>query len=239
MSLQFIFGNSGAGKSHYLYRYIVEESMKNLSRNYIVLVPEQFTMQTQKDLVMAHPNKGIMNIDVLSFGRLAHRIFEEVGGNGRIILDDTGKSLILRKIAGDYEDELKVLRGNLKKHGYIGEVKSIISEFTQYNIDDEILEKMGEHTGENSYLYWKLKDISKVYRGFREYLSDKYITNEELLDILCQVVKESDILKDSVVVLDGFTGFTPVQDKLLRELLNICRKVVVTVTMHQRKTRTS
>ena len=76
MSLQFIFGNSGSGKSYYLHKTIVEQSIKNPKKNYIVLVPEQFTMQTQKDLVMAHPNKGIMNIDVLSFGRLAYRIFE-------------------------------------------------------------------------------------------------------------------------------------------------------------------
>ena len=69
MSLQFIFGSSGAGKSHYLQQYIVEKSMENPTGNYFVIVPEQFTMQTQKDLVMAHERKGIMNIDVLSFGR--------------------------------------------------------------------------------------------------------------------------------------------------------------------------
>lgn len=235
MSLQFIFGNSGAGKSHYLYRYIVKESMENPLRNHIVLVPEQFTMQTQKDLVTAHPKKGIMNIDVLSFGRLAHRIFEEVGGNRRIILDDTGKSLILRKIAGDYEEELKVLRGNLKRHGYISEVKSVISEFTQYHIDQETLERIGRAAKDHTYFYWKLQDIAKVYDGFCSYLSDRYITNEELLEALCRVAGESEILKDSVIVLDGFTGFTPVQDQLLRRLLGICKKVVVTVTIDQRE----
>ena len=101
MALQFVFGNSGAGKSHYLYQRIVNTSMEHPEKNYLVIVPDQFTMQTQKDLVMMHPQKGIMNIDVLSFGRLAHRIFEEVGGNDRIILDDTGKNLVLRKIAGE------------------------------------------------------------------------------------------------------------------------------------------
>lgn len=235
MALQFVFGNSGAGKSHYLYNYIVKEAMENPKRNYLVIVPEQFTMQTQKDLVMAHPNKGIMNIDVLSFGRLAHRIFEEVGQNQRIILDDTGKSLILRKIAGDCGKELRVLGGNLKKHGYISEMKSVISEFTQYNVDDETLERIAEHAGEQTYLYWKLRDISKVYRGFREYLSGKYITNEELLDVLCYVVKDSEILRDSVVVLDGFTGFTPVQNKIIGELMNISRQVAVTVTIDGRE----
>ena len=79
MSLQFIFGNSGSGKSHYLYESIIEESIRKPEWNYLVLVPEQFTMQTQKDLCEMHPRGGIMNIDVLSFVRLSHRIFEEVG----------------------------------------------------------------------------------------------------------------------------------------------------------------
>ena len=94
MSLQFIFGNSGSGKSHYLYQTVIGESMKHPDLNYLVLVPEQFTMQTQKDLCMMHPKHGIMNIDVLSFGRLAHRIFEETGGDTKRVLDDEGKNLI-------------------------------------------------------------------------------------------------------------------------------------------------
>ena len=110
MALQFIFGSSGSGKSHYLYQNITKEAEENPSLSYLVLVPEQFTMQTQKDLVEASPDHAIMNIDILSFGRLAYRVMEETGGNQKIVLDDEGKNLILRKIAGDYEDELTILR---------------------------------------------------------------------------------------------------------------------------------
>ena len=67
MSLQFIMGPSGSGKSHYLYEKVIKESQTNPNKKYIVVVPEQFTMQTEKDLIMYSPNKGIMNIEVLSF----------------------------------------------------------------------------------------------------------------------------------------------------------------------------
>lgn len=231
MSLQFIMGPSGAGKSHYLYQKVTEESRKHPQKNYIVLVPEQFTMQTQKDLVMANPDRGIMNVDVLSFHRLAHRIFEETGGIRQKILDDVGKSFVLRKIAGEYEGELKILGSNLKKRGYIGELKSVISEFTQYDIREEQLAQMMEASGSTTSLYYKLQDIKTIYEGFERYLQDKYITGEELLEILCPLIAESKILKDSVVVLDGFTGLTPVQNKLMRELLAVCEKVLVTVTI--------
>lgn len=191
-------------------------------------------MQTQKDLVMQHPNHGIMNIDVLSFVRLAYRIFEETGGQALPVLDDEGKNLILRKIAGDYEKDLKVLKGNMKKLGYISEVKSVLSEFDQYDIGEEELRQM-KAAGENSRLYYKLQDLEVLYIGFKKYLEDRFITKEELLDALCRVVKGSDILKESTIVLDGFTGFTPVQNRLLGELLEVCREVIVTVTMDDRE----
>ena len=100
MSLQLILGSSGAGKSHYLYTHIIEESMKNPDRNYIVVVPEQYTMAIQKRLVSMHPRKGILNIDVVSFERLSYKVFEEIGGQNHPVLDDTGKNLIVRKVLG-------------------------------------------------------------------------------------------------------------------------------------------
>ena len=235
MSLQFIIGNAGSGKSTLLYQQIIQESLRRPSQKFLVIVPEQFTMQTQKDLVAMHPRHGIMNIDVLSFGRLAYRVFEETGGGNLPVLDDEGKNLVLRKIAGDYEDQLSVLRGNMKKLGYISEVKSVISEFTQYDIGEEEIDQVMEAAGENSRLYFKLQDLKILYRGFREYLESRYITKEELLNVLSREVERSEMLKNSTVVLDGFTGFTPVQNRLLLELLKHCRKLCVTVTMDERE----
>ena len=235
MALQFIFGNPGSGKSHYLYEHIIRESMKHPDINYIILVPEQFTMQTQKELVRRHPRHGSMNIDGLSFARLAFRVLEETGNGSREILDDEGKNLILRRLAGKKEDSLKVLKGNIKKPGYISEVKSVISELTQYNISPDGMDDMITEADESSYLAWKLKDIQVMYQAFEEYLADKYITKEEILDILCNVMDKSRMLKDSVIALDGFTGFTPLQNKVLGEMLHHCQKVMITVTMDKRE----
>ncbi|MDL2295274.1 helicase-exonuclease AddAB subunit AddB [Lachnospiraceae bacterium OttesenSCG-928-E19] len=235
MSLQFVLGNSGAGKSHHVYKWLIEESIKNPKKNYIVIVPEQFTMQTQMELVERHPRGGIMNIDVLSFGRLAFRVLEEVGGLTETILDDEGKSLVLRKVAGDCEDELKVLGKNLHKPGYISEMKSILSEFTQYDITDEVIEEVTSKLGEQNYLSYKLKDIQTIYHGFSNYLEGKYITKDEILDVLSQSIKNSKMLKESVMVFDGFTGYTPIQERVLGELMKACEKVILTVTIDGRE----
>ena len=134
MGLQFYFGGSGAGKSRRLHENIAAWAEREPGRNFLYLAPEQFTMQTQVDLVKASRYGGIMNIDVLSFGRLAHRIFEETGMGNCPVLDDTGKSLVLRKVAATLQEQMPVIGKNLNKIGYIHEVKSAISEFMQYGI---------------------------------------------------------------------------------------------------------
>ena len=231
MALQLILGNSGAGKSHYIFDKIIKESEQYPQKQFLVIVPEQFTMQTQKDLVMMHPRHAIMNIDVLSFERLAHRVFDEVGGEHRKILEDTGKNLILRRLAEEKKDELTLLGGNLKKLGYISEVKSLISEFTQYHITTEQLSEMiGQNQG-NPQLYYKLKDMKVIFESFQEYLEGTYLTAEELLGALEKSVEQSASVRGSVIVLDGYTGFTPVQMNLLKKLLVLAEDIYVTLTM--------
>ncbi|MDE7222164.1 MAG: helicase-exonuclease AddAB subunit AddB, partial [Acetatifactor sp.] len=119
MSLRFYFGPSGAGKSYQLYREIIARSMEQSGKkqNFMIVVPDQFTMQTQQELVTMHPCEGIMNIDVLSFGRLSHRILEEVGGEDIPVLGDTGKSLVLQKVAAGLKEELPVLGSFLHRQG--------------------------------------------------------------------------------------------------------------------------
>lgn len=235
MSLQLIMGPSGSGKSHYLYQYMIEESEKHPEKQYILLVPEQYSMQATRDFIAASPKKGILNVDILSFGRLAYRIFEETGKNHKIVLDDVGKSLVLKKVAKKCGGELRVLGRNLQKIGYIEEVKSVISEFTQYEIREEQLEELLSGMNETTNFYYKMHDIAIIYKEFRAYLEEKYITGEELLDVLCDALPDSEILKDSVVVLDGFTGFTPIQSRVLRELFLTCEKVMVSVTISGRE----
>ncbi|MBO5144955.1 MAG: helicase-exonuclease AddAB subunit AddB [Lachnospiraceae bacterium] len=235
MGLRFYIGASGSGKSHRLYQHIIEESIQNPHTNYLIVVPDQFTMQTQLEMVRRHPHKGIMNIDVLSFGRLSHRIFEEVGGNDKPVLDDTGKSLVLRRVAAGLEDELSVMKRNIRKPGYISEVKSAISEFMQYGLGTDDVEKLCEYASKRGALAYKLKDLHILYEGFLKYINERYITTEETLDILRRVLSKSRVVRNSVIVFDGFTGFTPVQNHVIQELMIQAREVIVTVTMDTRE----
>ena len=231
MSLQFIIGGSGSGKSCYAYQNIIEQAGQHPEKFYYVIVPEQFTMQTQKTLVEMSPGKGILNIDILSFERLAYRVLEEAGGDSRTLLEETGKSMVLQKMVQQHGKELSYLGGQMRKTGYLDEVKSILSEFMQYDIQDSDVEEMIRDSADRTLLQMKLKDVSVLYQAFKGYLKDHYMTGEEVMDALEKALPFSGKLKNSVLLLDGYTGFTPIQMRVVGELLTVCEKVMVTVTM--------
>lgn len=235
MAVQFIFGGSGRGKTYFLQHKIMEEAVNNPKKDYIMIVPEQFTMQTQKDMIKISPGHGIMNIDVQSFVRLAFRVFSETGAGNLPVLDDLGKIMILKKVLGQNKDELKYFGRNINKDGYISEIKSFMSELIQYGADEDEIERMIKASEKKLVLKYKLQDMSVAFKSFKEYIEKNYITSEELLSVFADVVSQSELLKGAVICLDGFTGFTPLQYRLLRELIKTAEMVYVTVTADDRE----
>ncbi len=165
MALQFILGNSGSGKSSWLYEHVLEQAMQYPDKNFLFLVPEQFTMQTQREFVDRHPAHAILNIDVLSFQRLAYRVFDDLGMMDIVVLEENGKNLVLRNVAMEQADRLQLLGANIRKTGYISEMKSLISELTQYHISIEDLERVTDTLEHKNALWYKLNDIVTLYRG--------------------------------------------------------------------------
>ena len=107
----------------------------------------------------------------------------------------------------------------------------MLSEFMQYDVSPGDLENIGQSINGNTLLREKLKDMEILYRGFEEFLSEHYVTSEEILDLLCRVIPLSSSMKGTTVVLDGFTGFTPIQNRLIGALLRHCPQVYITLTL--------
>lgn len=235
MALQLILGRSGSGKSTALYETIIRESLEHPQKKYILIVPDQFTLDTQKTVIGMHPFCGTMNIDIVSFHRLAHKVFEELSQTPGIILEDLGKTMVLSRILGKRKDEFPLFGGNRGKMGFLDELKSLLSECYQYRITKEMLQKQMEQEKEDTLLYEKLKELVLVMEEFETFMGQDYIVAEQLLSALGERVGQSDLLKDSVICLDGFTGFTPVQYEFLDRLMPVCDKMYVTITIEKKE----
>lgn len=228
MSLQFIIGRSGSGKTHYMYENLMKASTEHEEQEFFFIVPEQYTLQTQKDVVEKHPCHGTMNIDIVSFPRLAYRIFEELSYFPEAVLEDMGKRMVLRKILEEQKGELKIFGSSIRKQGFIENMKSIVSEFYQYQVHPEELKKVQEK--ETGNLNYKLQDLILIREEFQKFLEGKGIVAEQLLEVLASKISESEKIRDSIIYIDGFTGFTPIQNQLIGVLLTLAKKVVISIT---------
>ena len=235
MALHLILGNSGAGKSHYLYEQVLGEARQHPERIYYVIVPEQFTMATQREFVRRQEHHAILNVDVLSFKRLAYRVFEELGKDTLQVLEDTGKNLILQKLAGQLEPKLTVLQGSLHRIGYIDEIKSFLTELAQYRIEPQTLSEMAGQKDVSPLLSAKLSDIRLLYEAFLKEIEGDYLLAEEVVEYLARLVPDSALFAHAVLVFDGFTGFTPVQQTFLQAVFPVVIDSYVALTIDARE----
>ncbi len=221
MAIQYIFGGAGAGKTEYMLRRMLREAPKDFQKQWILVVPEQDTLAMQRR-ILAHPENrghGILNIDVMSFQRMAYRVFEEKGITLPRIIDDLGKIMILRELLGKLSPRLSLYKSQLNKAGFLDELKSQISEFYQYRILPEMLRLVADQT-DSPYVQSKLRDLALIYEAFLFYMeSHGFMAEEELLDRLYEALPDSRIFDGTELLFDGFTGFTPVQLRVLEELM--------------------
>ena len=221
MGVQFVLGPAGSGKTEYMLKTIIEESMLHDDMSYLYIVPEQFSMEAQRDIVTRHPRHGSMNIDAIGLNRLAYRVFDELSINPGQVLEDFGKSMLVKRILMENQDDLLMYGNYMDKMGFVDEMKSMMSELFQYAVDREEIDMAMEQMDSESSTYRKLHDIRLIYEKFEEHnANDQYIVAEQLSQLLAANVEKSQFISKSHMYFDGFTGFTPVQMKLVTQLMS-------------------
>ena len=103
--------------------------------------------------------------------------------------------MVLQKMVQQHGKELSYLGGQMRKAGYLDEVKSILSEFMQYDIRDSEIQEMIEDSGDRALLQMKLKDVAVLYQAFTGYLKDHYMTGEEVMDALEKLFRFTEKMK--------------------------------------------
>ena len=234
MSVRFLLGASGSGKSRQIYNEIIQASIKEPERNFYLIVPEQYTMEAQRELVTMHPAGGMMNIDAIGMNRLAYRVFDELGISTGQVLEDFGKSMLIKKILCEQQDTLHVYGSYYDKLGFVDEMKSMMSEIFQYNIKQDTIDEIMEQIPENSVVAGKMQDIRHIYEEFEAFAGERYIVAEQLVELLTRHVGQSKLVCGSSLYFDRFTGFTPVQLELVEKLMTCADDLTFSFTLDDR-----
>lgn len=228
MSLRFIYGRAGSGKSHFCFSDIKKKIENNHKGLLMLLVPEDFSFQAEKRLLSAVGEKGLMQARVLSFKRMAHAVFGEVGGLTRRYMNGAGRSMLLYRIMDEVKDELSILSKSSKLPGFINTMSDMITELKVYGISPESLVDASTNIGDLQ-LKAKIKDIGLIYSKFENSLSSGYIDPDDDLSILYQKMDKSRMFDGCEVWVDGFSVFTPQQYRVMEKLLKKADRVNVTL----------
>ena len=240
-SVEIYIGGAGVGKSTRLYTELVDLAYRNPGKKYYLIVPEQAGSSMEQRILSLNKERtgrnGFFNIDIIGFTRLAYRVFEEQGRSMKQVMEEYGKTILLRSVVARMKSSLSLYQGSVERQGFIDELKSLFSEFMLFDIQPEDLDKAVENLGEADFqLRNKLKDVLAIYKAFREdpVFRRDYMVAEELPVYLARLLSESAEVKcvdGATFIFDGFTGFTAEQRKALEEIVKRAENVRFAVTI--------
>lgn len=229
MSIQFIIGRSGYGKTYQCLEQIHTRLLDNpQGPPLIYLVPDQMTFQSEKALLKFSNINGLIRAQVYSFSRLSWKVLQETGGLARTHLTSVGTNMMLRKIIENHRSKLRAFQSSADKHGFIDKTAEMIAEFKRYCVDPSAI---FVDSTTNQVLQDKLHDLEIIYTEFHRQLKGKYIDAEDYLSLLAEKIPQSQYLADAEIWVDGFHSFTPNEYIVLEQLMKRARRVTFTSTM--------
>ena len=209
MELTLIYGREGSGKSGLIHRMCNE---KRIGSKIIVLVPDQYTHQTELDLISAYNSAGLIDTEVLSFKRLSHRLKLIYGGASVTVLSEEGKTMLINRIinSSDFAKENTVL-GNTSKTDICPDIAKLISRFKQYSITPEMLEECAVDGEKYAHTKAKLSEMALIYKAYTQLRFEEngqiFLDEEDDAELLQRNIVNSGFFADTEVFLDGFDDF--------------------------------
>jgi len=229
--LRMVLGRAGSGKTTYCMREIADTQNTNGTNALLYIVPEQFSLQSESTLLGATHGGALYRAETLSFRRLCFRVFTERGGFDKLVLEDVGRNVILRKILFDVREELLYFKSSPDKPGFISKLGGMIAELYQYEINPETLQQASGRLIGNESLRLKLHDLSTILAAYTAYLSENKLSGEDALDSLAALLPESSLVQNAEIWIDGFKSFTPQEYRVLSALLQKAKAVTVALTV--------
>jgi len=229
MSLRFVYGRAGCGKTRFCLEEIKNRIESGHSGRLYLLVPEQYTYQAEKDLIDMLESGGILKNEVLSFRRLAYRVFNEVGGITYPHIHPAGKSMILYRILDKMDKSFKYFRNSVEKPGFVSMLSDQIKEFKHYNVTFDKLEEVYNKIDDNTPLKDKMIELKNIYEIFEKTLEERYRDADDDLTLASEKMKNSKQFVGSEIWIDGFTDFTPQEYKIIEVLLTQAERVTITL----------
>lgn len=220
--LNIYYGGENIEKEKFIFEHIKGRSL--------LLVPDQFSLQAERDAFFYLDKTGLMDLAVVDFSALGHKILKEAGGPVPPLIDKYGRHMLLTRILEESDDALKIYKGVRGKNSFVERVNMLISEMKRSEVSVDMLREVSESLEDSSFLKYKLKDIVTLFSLYEEAIAGKYLDSEDYITFYGDKMLDSSLVAASDVWVYGFDMFTPKNMLVLERILKTARSLNIVMT---------
>lgn len=232
--LQLLLGRSGTGKTRTIYDRLCDLAWAG-DEGLILLVPEQFSFESERTLLRRLGPRMAGRVQVLSFTRMAEQVFRELGGLAGRRMDDAARTLLMSRALELIAERLTLYRRAASDPASISTILSMTSELKQCGVTPSDLEKTAAGMDDCT-LRKKMQELSLIMGAYEAVASGvtgnggdgtRYIDPADDLTALAERLTDSKIAVGAYIFVDSFKGFTAPELAILRVLIKQARQVTV------------
>lgn len=220
--LNIYYGGENIEKEKFIFEHIKGRSL--------LLVPDQFSLQAERDAFFYLDKTGLMDLAVVDFSALGHKILKEAGSPVPPLIDKYGRHMLLTRILEESDDALKIYKGVRGKNSFVERVNMLISEMKRSKVSVDMLREVSESLEDFSFLKYKLKDIVTLFSLYEEAIAGKYLDSEDYITFYGDKMLDSSLVAASDVWVYGFDTFTPKNMLVLERILKTARSLNIVMT---------
>ncbi len=234
VQIRLLMGPAGSGKTHRCLAEIRERLAKAPEGGRLLLVaPKQNTFTLERDLLEKFDLPGFTRLQVLSFERLAALVYQTVGQPEPGMLNEEGRSMILRSLLTRQRDELQIFRASARLTGFARQLSLVLHELQRNQVDAETLRALADKNPESEALALKLREMAVLLEGYQERLRAYGLQDAgSLLEMATRVLNEARAGQFwEAVWVDGFADLSAQEVELLAAVMRRSVEGVITLSL--------
>ncbi len=183
-------------------------------RKVLLYVPEQMTLQTERNLILSLRLKGLMDVEVISPRKLRQLVQEKTGGTALRSLDERGQLMAVQRAMTDSAEDLGFYRNTAELPGAVRRVREALAELRESEITGEEMEKYAEEASTGA-VRARILDLKRILSAYEDLVSAQFEDEKTAWSEMVRRLKGTDLLQNTELMVYGFDTVRPD----LRELL--------------------
>lgn len=227
--IRLIYGLPGTGKTSEISTQI--KHSLGQKKNVLLIVPEQQTVEVERNMLKLLPPSAQLNFEVLNFSRLANKFFRKFGGLSYNYITNGMKNLFMKRTLLELAPILSEYRLRMCGDSSLPSLMlSQIDEFKINSISAAKLERVSNGLDDNNPLKAKLSDFSSIFAAYEGMVKNVYDdSSDDLENLYKNILCKHNVFSGYDVYIDSFSSFTSVEHKIIEKIFSQADNTTVTI----------